>query len=397
MGMYLDVTQDQNYNLYLAGFYEGAADLDPGSGIANPNFPDRQGYFIQKIDAGGNLVWLDAWETSLSFNNFNRYFTMVVDSLGNIYTGGVYGWHELRLEPEKGNGKILRNNQTGSTDIFLVKQDSTGVVEWAHSWQTRISEFANRTLLTSSGSVILSGYYNDSINFDPYQGSGVNLSNGWSDAFILKLKTCPPPKDSIVNIRACKHFDINGSVRVYKDTLIIDTIHGSMGNCDQILRKQFIEIHEVPVAVSLSNGTLKWGPGNTNSYSFQWYDCNRDTVLPYQTAASFTPGQNGSYALVVDDGICTDTSTCFIIDNIGITELTEEESISVYPNPVDDILWVSGKESEKYNLTLYNMLGRKVEAVREQNQISISALPAGTYFLKIERDGLSLVRKVVHK
>lgn len=72
-------------------------------------------------------------------------------------------------------------------------------------------------------------------------------------------------------------------------------------------------------------------------------------------------------------------------------------NISVYPNPTEDELYVSGTTPEQ--LDLFNILGQKIATVTGASTISLKALPAGNYSLRITLSGnMGLVyRKIVRK
>lgn len=60
-----------------------------------------------------------------------------------------------------------------------------------------------------------------------------------------------------------------------------------------------------------------------NGASYQWLDCNDNySVIPGETSQSFSPSSNGSYAVQIYEvgGICVDTSACYTISVIGISE-----------------------------------------------------------------------------
>lgn len=72
---------------------------------------------------------------------------------------------------------------------------------------------------------------------------------------------------------------------------------------------------------------------------------------------------------------------------LGTKELNQSE-ISIYPNPVSDILYVAGKNSvNKISYSISNMAGQKViQAELTQGKINVSLLPSGIYILTV-KDG----------
>jgi len=83
------------------------------------------------------------------------------------------------------------------------------------------------------------------------------------------------------------------------------------------------------------------------------------------------------------------------IDHItGIKELAESDLL-VYPNPVTDILYITG-QSQPLNIELYDLTGRKLihKTKMIENRLDVSVLHAGTYILKISYDQKTIVKKL---
>ncbi|MES2627436.1 MAG: T9SS type A sorting domain-containing protein [Bacteroidota bacterium] len=78
----------------------------------------------------------------------------------------------------------------------------------------------------------------------------------------------------------------------------------------------------------------------------------------------------------------------------GITEAGSMAPV-VYPNPFSDQLYVAGFATNKMQLT--DVFGNVVASSAGTNVISTDTLPAGVYFLAVEKQGLSapVIRKVV--
>ncbi|WP_034060956.1 T9SS type A sorting domain-containing protein [Lacinutrix jangbogonensis] len=71
-------------------------------------------------------------------------------------------------------------------------------------------------------------------------------------------------------------------------------------------------------------------------------------------------------------------------------------STFVYPNPTAN--YVTIKSSKKVNLvTVYSATGKEVFKIKNQNRIDLSRLPNGIYFLCIELDTQSVVKKIMKK
>jgi len=121
-----------------------------------------------------------------------------------------------------------------------------------------------------------------------------------------------------------------------------------------------------------------------------WFDRDIDlSDLGYANQTiyiAFVNNTNDGFALYVDD-IRTEVE-----DPVGINELTEI-AVTVYPNPVSDVLSVkSGAIIE--SLELISLSGEALMSTTE-NEMNVSKLVNGTYFLKIVTAQGTAVRSFV--
>jgi hypothetical protein len=56
--------------------------------------------------------------------------------------------------------------------------------------------------------------------------------------------------------------------------------------------------------------------------------------------------------------------------------------VSVYPNPVEDILYINGISNDS-EIVLYNNMGQSIDYNRTNNSIDCSMLSQGIYLLKL--------------
>ena len=125
----------------------------------------------------------------------------------------------------------------------------------------------------------------------------------------------------------------------------------------------------------------------TAGVDYVWIDCNNSfQVIPNETNQSFTPSQNGSYAVIVSNQGCADTSLCVVIDHVSINSLQENQLIAVYPNPFDTEFIISFKTTGSYFIELLNTLGQTIKAIRTEGQstvVSADDLPSGVYYIRV--------------
>lgn len=87
---------------------------------------------------------------------------------------------------------------------------------------------------------------------------------------------------------------------------------------------------------------------------------------------------------------------------VGIADANNAEtSVRVYPNPAKEVInvKVSSVENVNTNITITDLSGRMVSSVQGQTgelqQINVSDLNAGVYFIQVEADSMSHVEKII--
>ena len=108
---------------------------------------------------------------------------------------------------------------------------------------------------------------------------------------------------------------------------------------------------------------------------------------------------NGVYAVQVTNSYgCTVTSDMITV-NVGVEEISMEEQLNIYPNPVADVLNVQWNNvTESANLSIRDLSGRLVFAERVANGnavLDLSNLSSGNYILELQMEEGSLRKQVV--
>lgn len=105
---------------------------------------------------------------------------------------------------------------------------------------------------------------------------------------------------------------------------------------------------------------------------------------------------NGSFGM--------NTPAFFAIDNVttsqqvGINELTYLNNLSIYPNPFENKFTIKNTDKLKLSYEIFSMNGKLIsaDAIGElENEINLSDLQEGIYFIKLTHNGKSIVKKIV--
>lgn len=137
---------------------------------------------------------------------------------------------------------------------------------------------------------------------------------------------------------------------------------------------------------------------DASGINYTWLDCDASTLVSGETSQNFTPSGQGNYALIAtdNDGACIDTSACYYVNaGVGIGE-DENISIRIFPNPAHDVIYIQSSGNTLQNCQLINVFGQEVyQGI--QNNINVSHLASGVYFIKINTKDQSVTRKVIIK
>jgi len=182
------IAVDSSGNIYTTGSFQGTADFDPGAGISNLTAVAYGDVFVSKLDSSGNFVWAKSfggiWNDSGN--------SIAVDSSGNVYTTGSFQ-DTVDFDPGAGTFNLASQPEyRGIGAVFVSKLDSSGNFVWAKSFDGIYNESGQSITVDSSGNVYTTGYFQETIDFDPGAGTTnltavVTAISSNYDVFVSKL------------------------------------------------------------------------------------------------------------------------------------------------------------------------------------------------------------------
>jgi len=153
------VTTDSSDNIYVTGYTVGGLDNKTWS------MGDDRDIFLVKYNSSGTKQWTKQLR-SRGGDDGNGVTT---DSSGNIYVTG------------NTQGEFDGNTSSGSTDIFLVKYNSSGTKQWTKQLGTSDTDRGNGVTTDSSGNIYVSGTTEG--------GLDGNTNSGQQDIFLVKYNS----------------------------------------------------------------------------------------------------------------------------------------------------------------------------------------------------------------
>ncbi len=174
------LTLDASGNLYVAGYYQGIADLDPSAAtftVANAGSGD---VFVVKLDALGNF----GWAKTMGGTSFDCILSISLDATNNIYTTGYFSG-TADFDP---SATAYTLTSAGLEDVFVSKLDALGNFVWAKNIGGTGSENGNAIDVDATGNVYTTGQYYGTADFDPSAVTYTYTSLlGNNDIFLSKL------------------------------------------------------------------------------------------------------------------------------------------------------------------------------------------------------------------
>lgn len=263
------------------------------------------------------------------------------------------------------------------------------------------------------GNVYTTGYFNDTVDFDPnvgiYNLTAVGL---FGDMFIQKVdkngnliwaKSIEAGSTSIFVDDSCNVYTTGN----FSDTVDFDPNVGVYnlvgGNGDNDIFIQKLD----------SAGNFIWaksmgGSGNDvgtsivvdklgNVYTTGYFELTVD-FDPNAGIYNLPGGSVGDYAVMITNGSCIVTSNCINITGVIVEPFEKEIGIQVYPNPATTILYFSKDNDDEINIDIIDNLGRILISEKFKKRItevSLEKLSPGIYYLFMNNKKQSVIQKIV--
>lgn len=157
------VATDSSGNIYLMGSASGSIDGKTYLGSCD--------LFVIKYNSAGTKQWTTMHGTT-GHECPNYYWNgIAVDSSGNIFVSGGT------------TGAFSGFTNAGSTDIYVVKLNSSGTVQWTQQLGSSYEDNSYDLVIDSSSNIYVVGNNNQDVDFDG------NTSQGGKDIILIKYNT----------------------------------------------------------------------------------------------------------------------------------------------------------------------------------------------------------------
>jgi len=156
-----------------------------------------------------------------------------------------------------------------------------------------------------------------------------------------------------------------------------------------------VEVTSIDNTVDVNENVIS---ANQVDASYQWLDCNNDfTPITAGNSQTFTATNTGSYAVIITQGSCSDTSSCVPITITGFADIPDY-SASIYPNPFSQEINIEIKGGNVgVNFELINPLGKVISRgiLGEKTKLSAFDFTPGVYFIKLEEGEAIELKRII--
>ncbi|MEY3443228.1 MAG: hypothetical protein RLZZ519_1509 [Bacteroidota bacterium] len=162
---------------YCAGYHQQTVDLDPGTAVLTAV---GTGIFLQKFDGQGNLIWAVNYASTGSY----EIYDLALDSSNNLLVVGTFTG-TIDFDPGAGFANLTAQ---GGKDMFLLKLTSGGNFLFVQPINSGAgsNEIPQAMELDAQGNIVVTGWFDGSVDADPGIGTTLLNSVGNGDIFIAK-------------------------------------------------------------------------------------------------------------------------------------------------------------------------------------------------------------------
>ncbi|WP_445717759.1 SBBP repeat-containing protein [Flavobacterium sp.] len=383
------IAADNTGNIYTVGAFTGTVDFDPSATVVNGTSNGLQDIFIHKLNTNGDFVWVK----NIGGVEMEIAETVVADNDGDIYTTGFFNNGTVDFDPGAGVFNLTAVNRR-----FVLKLDANGNFLWAI--QSPTADISS-TALDSNKNLFITGFFQNTVDFDPSASVASLTSMGSNDIYIEKLNTngvfqwvrqimgaTDNDRSSAITTDATGAVYTTGQFydTVNFNPITTNSIVTSLGGYDGFIQKLD------------TNGAFQWvkiiGGLSTQSINSITTDSNENiyTTGNYYDQTDFDPNA-GTVNLT------TSNATNFILKlaptTLGLNEVSKND-IKIYPNPSKGIFYLDLGNYVADELIIYDSLGNQI--IRETNSTSkyiTLNVSAGIYFIKIRVNNNKMSNKIV--
>lgn len=184
-------------------------------------------------------------------------------------------------------------------------------------------------------------------------------------------------------------------------TLLTEGLHEisttSIHGCDSLFYINLEErLNTISTSITNTNNVLSYDDPQSD-YTYQWINVSTGQPIVGEISSIFTPSDNGTYAVEVSNGVCTQVSNSSLT-NIGLEDLTGQ--ITCTPNPFINSIELSfGDNPLSGFVEVFDVNSKLLMTSNFDDTESLSLdtedLPNGIYLIKIKTNNGLYQKKMI--
>ncbi|AEA45824.1 hypothetical protein Fluta_3858 [Fluviicola taffensis DSM 16823] len=250
---------------------------------------------------------------------------------------------------------------------------------------------ASQSGLTNCTDISLSVWDGTKWAFTPSNTSG--LCNGSNEGTLFSTTTLPANGPITIGFTSnvtqqTIHLCAGDSVTVGTNTYSVsgtyfDVLEDINGDDSTVV--SVISVSN-PIIAAITDNVTSITVNAPTATSINWINCTDGTAAigSGNNALTFTPSTNGIYAVIAANNSCVDTSSCIVIDQLGLSELSKNE-IRIFPNPVANGASIK-LVSNSTNFVIQSLDGKIIQPITivlldGKCEVELPILESGIYLL----------------
>lgn len=378
---------DGSENIYMSAHFTGTTDLDPNAGVSNvSNITSENGTYIVKLS--------QCFETTSTVN--------ISECTSYSSPSGNYTWTASNTYTDT----IM--NVGGCDSIITINLTITGLPTIIASASNSTICLGDSIILNGSGGTsyiwnnsAVDGNYivpNDTTTFT-VTGTDINGCQNL-DSITVIVNPLPVITATSQDNSICEGVSTTISGSISNGTATFSWNNGLGNGQNHTISPSITTIYTVTGTNTSTNcfnsdsieiivnplptptiTPIGFDLTTASFSTYQWFI--NGNIITGGTSQSITPIQNGNYSVyVIDANNCSNTSADYNMTGVSINE-NSNSAVKIYPNPAIDVLTVS--VIENVNINIYNSFGKLIYTEKMtigDNQINVSELPSGMYFIQ---------------
>lgn len=386
---------DNSSNVIITGTFAGSVDFDPNTGTSNLVSVGSQDIFILKLSSAGNLVWAKSIGSTTADNGM----AVTTNSNNDIFVTGDFSG-SADFDPSTTNNITLA--AAGGKDLFVLKLDASGNFAWAKNIGSTTDEDGYSIATDASSNVIVTGYFNGTVDFDP-SASTSNLTSQGYDIFILKLSStggfiwADKVGGASADYGKAVSADASGNIFVtgyFNSTADFDPGSGT----SNLTTKGQADIFLLKLNSDGTFNLVKQFGGTSTDQGLSLFLNSSNVYLTgfFSQTVDFDPN---TATVNLTAGGLYDTFILKLGSSTGVNTLSTDNSLTLYPNPSNGKIYIKADNNFINEVKVFDIFGNEVyleNNIRSSFKVfDFNNFNNGIYLIIVSTENRTFTKKII--